>query len=40
MNEDAGRYDNMHGDEDEIEQEERDISELKWDLYGDNWSYE
>jgi len=40
MNYDEGRYDHLYGDEDEIEQEERDIAEQKWDLDGDNWSYE
>ncbi len=35
-----GRYDNLYGDEDEIESELRDIEERRKELDADNWSYE
>jgi hypothetical protein len=33
-----GRYDNLHGDEDEIEAELRESQELRYELQGDEES--
>lgn len=35
----TGRYDNLHGDEDEIAAEQRELREAYEDAHADDWKY-